>query len=426
MQETPGTEACGEAGTGPGAAERELARTRRLAGAISWLLAEGPAMDGIEALFDGFCRHLREVGVALDRSTLHLRLLHPQIRAMTYIWRHGTDGVEAIERHHGIETTPGFRASPIRAIAEEGLEGIRVRLDRVPGPYSYPVLDDLKEQGMTDYVALPMRFSTGRRNVTTLATRADGGFGTCDIALVSEVMPAFAALLEARAFRLLAANLLNTYVGRGAGARILAGDIRRGSGATLEAVLWYCDLRGFTPLSDRLPREQLIALLNGYFEIMGGAVQGRGGEILKFIGDALLAIFPVGETLDGAPGSSLGEACERALAAATDAIEGMRRLNAGRAAWGQPILRAGIALHVGDVMYGNIGAPDRLDFTVIGPAVNLVSRIEGLCKRLDRAVLASDAFAASCGRELVSLGFHPVQGLTRPVEVFGLPGEGPR
>ncbi|HYC03438.1 MAG TPA: adenylate/guanylate cyclase domain-containing protein [Azospirillaceae bacterium] len=387
----------------------------RVAATIGWLLSEGQRHPDMEGLFAAFCHHLVAGGLPLVRSTLHLRLLHPQLRGITYVWREGTDGLETIERRHGIELDPTFRKSPIAAIIDEGAEGLRTFIARTPGPYPFPVIDELKAQGITDYVAVPLAFSSGRRNAMTLATKAADGFETAELGAVYDVAPAFAALLEARAYRFLASTLLDTYVGHQSGARILAGDIRRGSGETLRSVLWYCDLRGFTPLSDRLPREQLISLLNGYFEIMGGAVQANGGEILKFVGDALLAIFPLGET------GERDAACH-ALKAALDAVAGMKRLNAQRAAWGQPILKAGIALHLGDVMYGNIGAPDRLDFTVIGPAVNLVSRIEGLCKRLDREVLASSAFAAQCGGDMVSLGFQPVKGMAQPVEVFGLKG----
>ncbi|CAK0752537.1 hypothetical protein CCP1ISM_4770001 [Azospirillaceae bacterium] len=184
-------------------------------------------------------------------------------------------------------------------------------------------------------------------------------------------------------------------------------------------MLWYCDLRGFTSMSERLPREDVVAILNSYFEVMGEAVQSRGGEILKFVGDGMLAIFPLDGPTAGGPAGSI--ATGLALDAGRDAVAGLARLNAERSAWGQPTLQCGIGLHLGDVMYGNIGAANRLDFTVIGPAVNLVTRIEGLCKRLDRPLLTSAVFAACCPSPLLSLGFQPVRGLTEPVEVFGLP-----
>jgi adenylate cyclase len=256
-----------------------------------------------------------------------------------------------------------------------------------------------------------MAASTSRPETSDRA----GGFGSDTLGLLYELLPALAGIVEIHAVRLLTVNILDTYVGQNAGARILSGDIRRGSGATIRAILWYCDMRGFTPLADRMAREDLIGLLNGYFEIMGGAVQDRGGKILKFIGDGMLAIFPI----DG--DAAAGALAALALAAAQQALAALTEFSAERCAWGQAKVEAGIALHVGDVMYGNIGAPSRLDFTVIGPAVNLVSRIEGLCKVIGRTLLASDDFARLVPGRLASLGRRPVRGLDAPVEVFGAP-----
>ncbi len=387
---------------------------------VHWLLTEGRGHADIPAFLDALCRRLNDAGVPLGRCSLSLNLLHPQIRAMSYYWR-GTGAVEAIERAHGVETSADYLASPVAAIMDQGAEAMRFRLERLTPPWPYPVLGELRDQGLTDYAAMAMRFSDGRLNVATFATGRPGGFSTADLELIDGMLPAFAAVLELKALHRLSTTVLDTYVGRRTGARILSGDIRRGTGAALRAVLWQCDLRGFTALADRLPREELIALLNGYFEVMGGAVEDSDGEILKFIGDALLAVFPLPDGAAGADADRL--ACGRALDAAEAALEGMRRLNAERAAWGQPTLRCGIALHLGDVMYGNIGSPNRLDFTVIGPAVNLVSRIESLCKRLDRPLLASAAVAAGCDDRLRSLGWHPVRGLAEPVEVYGLAAE---
>jgi len=389
---------------------------------IGWLLTEGQRHTGIADLLANYAGHLRQRGVPLAQATLHVRLLHPQIRGITYIWKAdrapGQPQVEEFRRAHDIETAQEFRDGSIAAIIEDGSEGMRFHLESLTPPYPFPVLNELRADGVTDYAAMPMRFSFGAHNVATFAATAPGGFGTADLTLFYEALPALTALVEARSLRLLSENLLNTYVGPEAGSRILQGDVRRGSGMTIAAVLWYCDLRGFTLLADQLSQDQLIALLNGYFEIMGGAVQRHGGEILKFIGDAMLAIFPVQPT---AGSRKLAEECARALRAASEALAGMRRLNEQRAIWGHPALGAGIALHVGDVMYGNIGAPDRLDFTVIGPAVNLVTRLERLTRRFERDLVASAGFARTCPKmPLESLGFHPIKGLREPVEVFGL------
>lgn len=388
----------------------------------SWLLTKGAEAPDLPTLLTVFAERLRRSGMMLDRMSLHIRLLHPQIRGLTYIWRMGGGAVEVIQREHGVELTPAFKNSPIAAITEGGADGIHIPIGRVPPPYPFEILDELKVEGFTDYAAMAMKISGGRRGVATFATRSAEGFTTADLSLIHDILPALSALVEVRALRLLTTNLLDVYVGSEAGQRILNGDIRRGSGVSISAVLWYCDLRGFTQLADRLPMDQLIALLNNYFDIMGGAVARRGGEILKFIGDAMLAIFPV-EAAES--DEEVCRKCVLAIDAATEAIAVMKRLNAQRAAWGQPMMGAGIALHVGEVMYGNIGAADRLDFTVIGPAVNFVTRLEGVTRQLDRSLLTSAAFADVLSRgplagRLTSLGHYPIKGLIQPVEVFGL------
>ncbi|WP_247881101.1 adenylate/guanylate cyclase domain-containing protein [Skermanella sp. TT6] len=380
---------------------------------IDWLMEDGRRSASIAALLDAFCKRLIEGGVPLFRAAWQVRMLHPQIRGITFNWLRDRDGVEEIEREHGTELRPEYLNSPIGAIIEGGADAMRYRIEQLEPPYPYTILDDLKAQGGTDYVAMPMRFSTGRLNVATWTSNRPGGFTSDQLTLIYDVMPALSTVLETMALRRLAVNVLDTYVGREAGTRILSGDIRRGTGETLRAVLWYCDLRGFTSLADRLPLADLIGLLNGYFEIMGGVVQARGGEILKFIGDAMLAIFPLPEGT--APDGKVHDALDAAL----EAVGQMEARNRELQAWGLPTLKAGIAMHVGDVMYGNIGAPDRLDFTVIGPAVNLVSRIEGLCAEMGRPILTSEAFASVCPARLTSLGYQPVKGLREPIQVFG-------
>ncbi|AWK87909.1 adenylate/guanylate cyclase domain-containing protein [Azospirillum thermophilum] len=390
---------------------------------IDWLLREGREVPDIPALVDAFCRRLIDAGVPLWRGVWALQLLHPQIRSMLYYWRRGRQAVETVTRPHGTEVTEAYLTNPFAALIEDQAEGLRYRLEVMEPPWPYPILGELRAQGATDYVAMALLFTGGRRNAMSFASDRPGGFSTGDLALLDAALPALGAVLEAMVLRRLAATVLDTYVGHRTGARILSGDIRRGTGANVRAVLWYCDLRGFTPLADRLPREELIALLNGYFESMGGAVEAHGGEILKFVGDAMLALFPLEDgDSDGA------RAAAAALDAATDALARMDQQNAERAAWGQPVLECGIALHLGEVMYGNIGSATRLDFTIIGPAVNLVTRIEGLCERLGQRVLASAAVAAALppgGRSrhvLAPLGAHPVKGLRDPVAVFGLAG----
>lgn len=220
-----------------------------------------------------------------------------------------------------------------------------------------------------------------------------------------------ATIIEARLTRRIARTLLDTYVGRRAGERILSGQIIRGTGETVRAAVWYCDLRGFTALTEQLPRDRLIATLNAYLECMAAPLERYDGKILKFMGDGMLAIFPIAQK----------DAHCRALNAAIEAREAMAQLNARRGARNESALGFGIALHAGKVMYGNIGAPTRLDFTVIGPAVNQTVRIEALCRQLGRQILVSSTFVLDCPIELVSLGRHVLRGVAEPAEIFTLP-----
>ena len=273
------------------------------------------------------------------------------------------------------------------------------------------IYGDLHKLGMTDYVALPMLFVSGVVNVCTWATRRPGGFSTDDLAFINDLLPLLAMVIEIRLNRRNIKNVLETYVGKRAGERILAGEIRRGAGETVTAAIWICDIRGFTAMSGKLPRDRLINALNEYFDVMADAVTRHGGEILKFIGDAMLAIFPLDTPM----------ACKRALDSAIDARTGMKELNERRKARGEEALEFGIALHAGDVMWGNVGAASRLDFTVIGPAVNLTVRMETLCKQVGCDILLSDTIAGMCeatSARVEPVGTYELRGIDRKVEIF--------
>ena len=212
--------------------------------------------------------------------------------------------------------------------------------------------------------------------------------------------------------REVASTLLRTYLGADAGAKVLLGQIKRGDGQIIRAALWFCDVRNFTGLSDQLPFESLLLLLNDFHGQMSDAVEAHDGQVLKFMGDGMLAVFEADEDDDG---------CTRALAAADDAAQRMARVNERRLPAGEPEIRYGLALHWGDVMYGNIGSSRRLDFTVIGPAVNMAARLEGLCSKLGTDLIISAPFARRCGQSLRSLGLHQLKGIKDPVEAFDRP-----
>ena len=342
--------------------------------------------------------------------TTGVPILHPQVHSYSARWDLGQGVSERFFRLTA-ETLPTLVNSPVKTVYSGG-GSVRCDPTAPPREGEFGILADLRSEGVTDYVALSIPFSDGTAKLLTVATRRKGGFSDAEMALLEAITPGVAVNLEVQALRFTARTLLDTYVGRQAGARVLDGAIRRGMGETIRAVIWLCDLRGFTSLSEKLPRDALIELLNEYFGRMCAALDAGGGEVLKFVGDALLGIFPILDEDDPA------SVCARALAAAADAQASLATFNAGRIGPDQARIDYGIALHVGDVMYGNIGGENRLDFTVIGPAVNLASRIEGLCRDLGRPVLLSAGFVAASGLSAEPLGSFSLKGLAEPQQVY--------
>jgi adenylate cyclase len=275
------------------------------------------------------------------------------------------------------------------------------------------MLRELRDEGVSDYLASPLIFTDGEIHLATWTTRHAGGFTDVQIEGIQSIVAPLARVAEIRALWRTASNLLDTYVGNNAGERILAGQIRRGHVEAIYAAIWLSDMRGFTLLADRVPPQVLVELLNQYFDCQVPAILEHGGEVLKFMGDGLLAIFPISDNSDP------DEVCARALAAAYDARRHIsaldRRTNGG--------VRFGLALHVGEVLYGNIGGGDRLDFTCIGAAVNLAARPEKLAGKLNRVILASDEFARHCGSDFRPIGKFPLAGFSAEQTVFGVADE---
>jgi adenylate cyclase len=379
--------------------ERDLTR---------WLLAEGRVIDGDAFLFDELCWRLVGAGVKLSRATLHIGTLHPQFIGFGVRWRREPNRVERIKVHHGVLETEDFRTSPIKRVISEGM---MERFRKTDEAWErLPLLRQLRAEGVTDYLATPLALRR-RHQAATWATDAPGGFTDVQTEIICSVIPALATVMEVRALAKMSELLLETYLGHFVGPRILAGQIHRGVGERMRAVILSSDLRGFTRLSDTLPGEEVIELLDDYFECIAEPVHTHGGDVLKFVGDGLLAIFPC---IDG----DTPDAAAAAMEAARAGLERLAKWNGEAAATHRSVVHAGIGLHLGDVIYGNVGAPDRLDFTAIGPAVNLATRLEGLTKRLDRPLLCSHDFARAYRGKLVSLGFQPVRGLATPEEIF--------
>ncbi len=363
-------------------------------------------------VFDQFCRSLRTAGLPLDRSTLSLQRLHPLMVARTFHWDIDSGGAMAVDRRHEVADHPAYRASPIAAMVRDG-KPLRRRLLDPDCPLDFGVLPRLRAEGYSDYLVTPLLFADGQLNSLSLATRHATGFSEPGLALLERCLPALALVLELQQMRDVARTLLATYIGPRTSQRVWEGTIRRGHGEAVFAVVSICDLRGFTRLAATLPLPDTIPLLNAYFDAMGGAIQRQGGEILKFMGDALLAIFPCERAAnrDCAPAGG-------ALAAAQEGLAALDAYNHAHRGGGGPVLSAGVALAVGEVLYGNIGVADRLDFTVIGPAVNLASRLQALTSGLGERILVSDDVACRLAVPTRSRGHHRLKGIDAPVEVF--------
>lgn len=397
-------EADDAAPTGPAASESD----------VEWIVSEGRDQRGLPELVAALCRHLFETGVPLARVMLSQRTLHPLVAARGIFWRQGNAGcTEQVDRGHDVLQDKIYLKSPLRVAYEHG-KSVRRRLVGPEARLDFPVLEELRDEGITDYLALPMPFTGRIGGVMTWATARPEGFGVGDIARLKALIPVLALMVEVHATRDLARTVLETYVGTAAGQRVLSGQIKRGDQEQIRAVLWYCDLRGFTSLTEKLDGPRLIDMLNQYFERMTAPVRAHGGEVMKFIGDAMLAIF----SLDNRDAEIASNA---ALQAAREAIQSMNAHNITCVECGEPSVDFGIALHMGEVIFGNIGAPDRLDFTVIGPAVNRVVRIEEMCRKLDCGLLVSAEVARHCREPLASIGRHDLRGVGEKVELFTLP-----
>ena len=384
-----------------------------------WLVGQGLRTAGFETMFAGFCERLVDLGIPLWRGNIGMRTLHPSVDAIAYNWRPAVGIQSEALRHDDVESEQ-TRNSPFPYVLENGLMQLRVRLDRPGSGPDFPLFDEFRRGGATDYYASVVAFAFPRQEgdraglISSWTTDRPGGFTDSDIATLDRLLPRLGLSLKATLTWQIAGNLLDTYVGPEAGQRILGGSIRRGEADIIRAVILFADLRGFTAASDAMPREALLATLDSYFECMVAPVVERGGQVLKFIGDGLLATF---DLTDG----PRDVVCRQALDAALDAMERVETLNAARARAGLPILPLQQALHLGDVFYGNVGARDRQDFTVIGQAVNEASRIEALCGALARNLLISATFAeaaTACRHRLEPVGFHVLRGLTAPLELF--------
>ncbi|MBV8443865.1 MAG: adenylate/guanylate cyclase domain-containing protein [Hyphomicrobiales bacterium] len=405
---------------------------RRIIETHIWAVREGLRGATAYDLFDGYCQRLVMHGTPLWRAHAATETLHPQWNGYGYTWRRDLNAIAPEQYPHGDDQEEIWVTSPFydlirRARGGEPNPSMRRRLEAGPEQRDFPALKEFFAASATDYVAYLFTYgergdrSQGTGIVYSFTADRKGGFAEDDTTLLRATLPALSLAMKAHASYVIASGLLGTYLGEDAGRRVHSGAIMRGSVERIRAVIWFADIRGFTPISDAAPGSVIVDLLNDVFETLTAALRARGGQVLKFIGDGMLAVFPFEET-------GRAETCRRALDAAIEAMQALDALNTSRAAAGVPAATVDLALHIGEVLYGNVGATDRLDFTVIGPAVNEAARIEALCEPLGRSVLVSPEFAAATmdgDSRLEPLGRHALRGVREPKEIFALdPGGG--
>jgi adenylate cyclase len=381
-----------------------------------WLIDGARSAASPAAMMAESCERLVAAGLPLWRVGVFVRTLHPDIFGVSFVWRLGGE-VVVTQADFDIRDSDQYRSSPLSVLYSTEQE-VRRKLSAT-GDNS-PFLADMREEGVTDYIAIPVRFTDGSIHASSWTTKRPGGFSDDHIVGLRKLVSPLTRVIEIINLRRTALNLLDTYVGNRAGARILGGQIRRGHTDTMHAAIWLSDLRGFTALSDRLPAETVVEILNRYFDCQVAAIRKHGGEVLKFMGDGLLAVFPIAEA-DG----DVHQVCNHVLEAARESRASVLDMQ-------YPIgdvverFRFGVALHVGKILFGNIGGGNRLDFTCIGPAVNLAARLEKIAGRLNRTIVASAEFAGICAGGWADLGEFPIAGFAKAERVYGLADETPK
>ncbi len=394
-----------------------------------WLTQCGLAGTSETDIVSGFCERCVAARLPLGRALMFIDTLHPVHEGRLFRWGYGPGEAPLVEygrtspeaasdsEPHDVEATQRWHDSPHYKMLQTGASFLRRRLDSTI-ENEFPILSDFLAAGMTDYVAMITRFAPGGvigemdGVYSSFATRLPDGFSDEHIAALLRIAPYLALALKSVSLARMTGTLMETYLGRDPGRRVLGGRIARGSAERIDAVVWFSDLRGFTRITDTTP-EQAIPLLNDYSDAIVSAIHEHGGDVLKLIGDGTFAIFTAEDR---------GHASDAALSAAVAARERVQELNRRRIADGKPVTAMYLGLHIGEVFYGNIGSRERLDFTVIGPAVNEASRIAAMCRSVEQPILMSSAFADVGGTKhrLVSVGRYALRGVAQPQELFTL------
>lgn len=370
---------------------------------IEWLFTQGRLIDDQNVFIQALSEKITQAGAPIDKLTIILPTLNPLVRATSSSWSSSSNSTVLYSAQHNVATTDRYIGSPLEKLFDTN-RSVRQALNDLPDD-AHAAYTELALDGYSDYYAMPITFSNGLGSAFIVATKNSSGFSPCDINNLKRLRDLFAPSLEVFSQRNLLSSLMNTYIGKRTSEKVLSGMIKRGDADTINAALWFSDLRNFTQLTETLPADEVLRLLNEYFEFISAAVSARGGEILRFIGDAMLIVFPINEEV------SKKDACLAALESAKDAIDTLAPLNHQRRRRNQPEIKFGVGLNVGEVIYGNVGAPDRLDFTVMGPAVNRTARLESLTKELGRNILMSGVFADQIGSGVKYQGEFQMKGI---------------
>ena len=378
---------------------------------VEWLLGDLKETTS-ELVLETFGPFLVRCGVRVSRVATFVRTLHPEIIGRRLIWNRDRERVDVLQAPYALVSSPEYLNSPAGEVTHSGCER-RWRLEG-DAPLPYGPLDELRAAGMTDYLGLPLHFLSGQVHAITFTTDAEGGFTECELEAIRYATKPLARIAEILSLQRSATNLLDAYVGHNAGERILAGQVRRGETELIHCIIWFSDLRGFTTLSSQTDPASTVEMLNRLFDCQVPAIERHGGEVLKFIGDGMLAIFRVKD------GSDAKTIARGALAAADEAFVALANWNGKRAEADALPLTFGLALHIGDVGYGNIGGAGRLDFTCIGSAVNLAARVEGLASKLGKQLVLTRAMAEVLDVPTRSLGAHELKGIAEPEVVHEL------
>ena len=379
---------------------------------IDWIFRQGRRVERFNDFVYQLAHQLNQQETSVDRLMISLLTLNPQVVATSETWLKSTDVTTPIHASHGVRQTERYIGSPLQVIFDTN-KRVRRRLTDLPED-AHRAYTELAEDGFTDYLALPVLFGEVAEPgaAIIISTKQADGFSDEEIEGFRRIRDFVAPVMQVHALRHLSRSLMNTYVGQRTSQKVLSGMIKRGDADVIHAALWFSDLRNFTELTESLEAPAVLKMLNDYFEFVSAAVTARGGEILRFIGDAMLIVFPI------EPGLDQKAACQAALDSAMDAQTTIQTLNHQRRRHGEPIIEFGVGLNIGEVIYGNVGAADRLDFTVMGPAVNRTARLESLTKSLGSNILFSAEFPDQIDLPVRNLGEYPMKGISTPQVVY--------